>query len=117
MNHRRFLKPFLLPFLGIALLTGCQQQQGELNSLKAKVEQLTAENQEKADELQQLNVKLSALQQATRSQESRRSEFEPKSVRAAESERVVVQYIKELSESVNSYTAAVADYRKKYLKP
>lgn len=68
-------------------------------------------------ELQQLNHKLSILNQEIRNQQAKRNEFEGKSEKSAATEEKVAKYVHELEENVKNYTEAVAGYRRKHLVP
>ncbi|MDB6068925.1 MAG: hypothetical protein JWL81_96 [Verrucomicrobiales bacterium] len=102
----------LLPFL-----PGCSEQTGKINSLKEKVEALKESTSKSSLELLQLNQKLAGINRQISDQASKKIEFEEKSKKSGQTEKIVTKYREELEASLKKFKDDVADYRKQNLAP
>lgn len=110
-RHRLWLPCLVFPIL----ISGCTEQEGQINSLKDSISRLRETNNTGTIELQKMTQQLATVNQQVSRDASKRKEFEEKSQKSAATERMIIKYRTELEESLDKFTASVADYRKQYL--
>lgn len=105
-------------FLGVMpFVTGCSQQLEQIATLKENLNVTREANNAGTIELQEMNQKLSMLNQQVRGQHGKRMEFEAKAQKSGEAEKLLVKYRTELEASLKTFTDSVAAYRQQYLTP
>ncbi len=105
-------------FLAVTpFLAGCSQQMEQIVTLKENLNVTREANNAGTIELQQLNQKLSTLSQQVRGQHGKRMEFEAKSQKSSEAEKLLVKYRTELETSLKAFADSVTAYRQQYLAP
>ena len=105
-------------FLGIIpVVTGCSKQLEQIATLKENLNVTREANNAGTFELQEMNQKLSTLNQQVRSQHGKRLEFEAKAQKSGDAEKLLVKYRTELEASLKTFADSVAAYRQQYLAP
>jgi regulator of replication initiation timing len=104
--------------LGAApFLAGCSKQLEQIANLKENLNVTREANTAGTIELQELNQKLSMLNQQVRGQHGKRMEFEAKAQKSGEAEKLLVKYRTELETSLKAFADSVTAYRQQYLTP
>ncbi len=105
-------------FLGvIPFVTGCSKQLEQIATLKENLSVTREANNAGTIELQEMNQKLSMLNQQVRAQHGKRMEFEAKAQKSGEAEKLLIKYRTELETSLKTFTDSVAAYRQQYPTP
>ena len=101
----------------IPFATGCSKQLEQIATLKEDINVAREANSAGSIELQEINQKLSTLNQQVRSQHGKRLEFEAKAQKSGDAEKLLVKYRTELEASLKTFNDSVAAYRQQYLTP
>ena len=117
MIKKRPIRNLLYLSFSLALLTGCTEQDGQLQSIRQQLAATQDANKAASFGIQELNQQLAGRRRQISGQASKRAELEATVQRSGATEQTLVRHRTGLEESLNQLSGSVAAYRKEFLTP
>ena len=91
--------------------------EGQITALKDRIDATRESNNAVTVEAQKMSQELALLNRQISAESAKRREFEERAKKSGATEKIFVKHQAELQTSLEEFSKAVADYRKKYLAP
>lgn len=105
------------PFVILAILPGCREQENQIREREAGISRAKEEKRAAEQKARETDRELAQIRKENREKQAARDEMRAESAKSEARAKLAVQFRSDLEASLQRYTKDISDYRQKYLTP